>query len=102
MPTVSGTSVAGLQRLLGSAALLPGVYNLQITSQPLPPRRRVGYLYFFTYLNSGTFQTFLVDDCPVYAPGLYRKIQVPSAGAGFGHIVEVYWDIPGLNWTIVT
>jgi hypothetical protein len=102
MPTASGTSSLGLQRLIAVAAPIPLTYSIAITSQPLPPRRRVGFLYVFTYLNASPFQSYVIDTGIMYAPGIYHKIEVPSAGANFGYIVEVYWDVNGLAWTINT
>jgi len=95
----TGVSIRGQQTLEGVAVAPSGFYSVAITSQPLPPIRRVGYFYLYQYRNATPFQCFIVDDGRIRAPGLWRRIAVPLFAADYRYRLDVIWEVPGLNWT---
>lgn len=99
MPT--GVSAVGLQTLITNATAPLQLLALEITSQPLPPARRVGYFYLYQYLPSGSFQCQMVERGIIYAPGIKHKFLPPAPSSSYVYRWDAVWDVGGLNWNAV-
>jgi hypothetical protein len=100
MAVTSGTSVLGLQTLNGTENPTGTTWSLAMTGTPLPPAKRLGYFYVYTYNNVSPFQCYIIDRGPVYAPGLYRSFSVPRVASTWRYRWDVVWDVPGKTWTL--
>lgn len=101
MTTVSGVSNIGTPVLVSASPPVSLALSIAITSQPLPPQRRVGYFWLYTFLNASPFQCYMVGRGAVYAPGIFEEFKRETLPANWSLRVDVVFDEAGLNYTIV-
>jgi len=99
MGVQSGVSSVGQQTVNLSAGTGLTALSIGITSQRLPPIRRVGYFYLYQYQLALPNQCYVVDDGLMRAPGEWLKISVPLFSSAWGYRCDVIWTVNGLAWT---
>lgn len=101
MPSATGTSIRGLQSLLVSGSAPSKLLSVAITSSPVPPVKRYGYFYLYQYKNAAPFQSFVVEEGLMRAPGLFIPIRLSLVDATYNYRLDVVWNVVGVTWQAV-
>lgn len=99
MPNASGISIVGRQTLLNNAAVVSRQLSIQITNQPSPPQRRLGFFYLYVFENVDPRQHYVMESGIVYAPGIWIPIRIPPFTPSYLYRLEVSWNLAGFPWT---
>lgn len=100
MTTTSGSSVEGLQTLQFGNTPTNGEFFIDLTSHPLPPAVRVGYLWVYSRNTTGTNQHRIVFRNTLYLPGTHFILPVQLFDFSQGYTVTVDWKFKSLPWSI--
>lgn len=100
MPSVSGTSSLGTQRLFTPATLTVPRFDLVFPSTPVLLPDRVGFAYVVGRLPSGTFQNYIVAKTLVYRPGNIIFFPALSNYSSLSWTLDVTWNLSGLGWRV--
>lgn len=100
MPSVSGTSVKGMQRLFVPVALTVARFDLVFPSTPVLNPARVGFAYVIGRLPSGTFQNYVVAKSLVYRPGNILFFPALSNYSSLQWTLDVDWNAAGIGWRV--
>lgn len=73
--------------------------SIAITSQPLPPVRRLGYWWLYQYRNVEPFQCYVVEEGVLRAPGTYIPIRLAPFASDWYFRLDAEWKVPGLTFT---
>jgi len=100
MPTVTGTSIKGYQRLLTVQALTVLRFDLGFTNLIDNDVERVGFGYVIGRQNAGTFNRFVVDQQIVHRPGRVFVWGPITNSPSWLYRVDVEWNLAGLLWSL--
>ncbi len=98
MPNATGTSVLATQTLLANVTVVTKQMSVIMTGQPLPPVRRVGYFWLYTYSTVSPQYHAVVEKGIVDAPGVWLNIRVAPFDSTYRYRLDVAWKVPGLAW----
>lgn len=100
MPSQSGTSVGGYQRLVNFQTLTVPQWEILFPTTPAILFNRVGYAYAMVVAQSSPFQTRLLKRFPIYQPGTFEVFPNNYGFSTVRYTLEATWDRPGLPWTV--
>lgn len=100
MPSISGTTVKGIQRLFTPVTLTVARFDLVFPSTPVLLPDRIGYAYVVGRPPSGTFQNYVVAKSVVYRPGNVLFFPALSNYASLQWTLDVDWNIDGVVWRV--
>jgi hypothetical protein len=101
MAASTGVSVIGGVVLLAAPPPLVKTLSVAITSQPVPPQRRVGYFYVYAFIGVSPFQCFILKGDAVYAPGIYEDFPANLIDNSYNLRVDIKFEVGNLNCTVV-
>jgi len=93
-----GTSIVGQQTVVTGVIGDRREVSIRVTDQPLPPVRRLGYLYVYVNLPGGSNPHWIVAASAFRAPGEWLLIPFPPFDEDYLYRVDVVWNIPNVPW----
>jgi len=94
----TGTSIRGQQTVVSGAIGARREVAVRVTNQPLPPIRRLGYLYVYVNLPGGANPHWVIVDRLFRAPGAWLLIPFPPFDVNYRYRVDIVWEVPGIPW----
>lgn len=99
MPSASGLSIVGRQTLLNNAAVVSKQLSVAISNQQLPPQRRLGFFYLYSFENIAPRQHYVMESGILYAPGVWIPIRIGPFSSSYLYRIDVVWNLAGFPWT---
>lgn len=100
MPSVTGTSTLGTQRLFVPVTLSGARFDLVFPSTPVLLPERVGFAYVVGRAPATPFQNYIVAKTLVYRPGNIIFFPALSNYASLQWTLDVTWNLSGLGWRV--
>lgn len=100
MTILQGVSNEGTLLTLGHYEGLDFAYSVTISSEPLPPQRRIGYFWVYAFLREAPFTSYMLERGAVYAPGVYVEFPKRFIGLNFALRADTIFDESGLPYII--
>jgi len=99
MPNASGISAVGNATLLNNVIVFSRQMSIAITNQRLPPQRRMGYFWLYSFENVAPSQHYVMESGIIYAPGVWIPIRIAPFSPNYLYRLDVTWNLAGFPWT---
>lgn len=100
MATVSGTSVAGVQRVVGYGALTVAQLEIIIPALKLNNPTKIGYGWITARDNASPNNVRVIQRAPIFAPGVFYTFPNNYGFSTVQYAWFIAWNAAGFGWTV--